>query len=100
MAAGPTRPRGAVRGLLAVTLLLTSGAALAFLVGLPPQTEIGASGERPAPAPLPDLPSLFAKASGSAELRAADAIPANRIETWVLWGSHRASLERLVGGKL
>jgi outer membrane protein TolC len=27
-------------------------------------------------------------------------ISANRIETWVLWGSQRASLERLVGGKL
>ena len=27
-------------------------------------------------------------------------IRANRIETWVLWGSQRASLERLVGGVL
>ena len=50
-----------------------ASAALAFLIGFPPQTEIRASGERPAPAPLPELPALLAKASSSAELRAADA---------------------------
>lgn len=50
-----------------------ASAALAFLVGLPPQTDIGASGERPPPSPLPELPSLLAKVSNAAELRAADA---------------------------
>src|SRR5664280_1122725 len=50
-----------------------AGAALAFLVGLSPQAEIGAAGERPPPAPLPELSSLLAKVSSSAELRAADA---------------------------
>jgi len=50
-----------------------ASAALAFLVGLSPQAEIGAAGERPPPAPLPELSSLLAKVSSSAELRAADA---------------------------
>ena len=50
-----------------------ASATLAFLVGLSPQAEIGAAGERPPPAPLPELSSLLAKASSSAELRAADA---------------------------
>jgi cobalt-zinc-cadmium efflux system outer membrane protein len=50
-----------------------AAAALAFLVGVEPGTDLAAAGERPAPAPLPDLASLQARAANAADVRAAEA---------------------------
>lgn len=50
-----------------------AGAALAFLVGLPPDAEVVAAGDRPTPVRLAELPALLARVPGTPELRAADA---------------------------
>ena len=50
-----------------------AAAGLAYLVGEAPGTDLAAAGERPAPEPLPDLASLESRASGAADLRAAEA---------------------------
>ncbi len=48
-------------------------AALAFLVGAEPAVDLAAGGERPVPAPLPDLAAFRSRAASAAEVRAADA---------------------------
>ncbi len=50
-----------------------AAAALALLVSSEPGTDLSAAGERPAPAPLPGLSSLQARAANAADVRAADA---------------------------
>lgn len=50
-----------------------SAATLALLVGAEPGIDFVTSGERPLPAPLPDLASLRARAASAADARAADA---------------------------
>ncbi len=51
----------------------SAAAALAFLVGLEPGSDLEAAGERPAPEPLPDLASLRTRAASAADVRAAEA---------------------------
>ena len=50
-----------------------ASAALAFLIGAPPASDIIATGERPAPGRAPELSTLLAKAATSFELQAAEA---------------------------
>lgn len=50
-----------------------ASSALAFLVGAAPASDIVATGERPAPARVPELSTLLAKAVTSFELQAAEA---------------------------
>ncbi len=50
-----------------------ASAALAFLVGEGPDTDLAAAGERPVPASLPDLPSLRLRAAAASDVKTADA---------------------------
>ena len=50
-----------------------AAAALALLVGAEPSADLAAGGDRPVPAPLPELTALRARAASAAEVRAADA---------------------------